>query len=65
MLTRPVLKGEVVTKVTRVRFSERSYEGGHGLVFADFIADHTMNVFEPVELDEEVRHLRAHMYIPP
>lgn len=25
-----------------------------GQAFADFLADHAMNVFEPVELDEEV-----------
>lgn len=57
MLTRPVLKGRIgkwILGLSEFTFRYVPMKAVKGQAFADFLADHAMNVFEPVELDEEV-----------
>jgi hypothetical protein len=57
MLTRPVLKGIIgkwILGLSEFTFRYVPMKAVKGQAFADFLADHAMNVFEPVELDEEV-----------
>lgn len=57
MLTRPVLKGRIgkwILGLSEFPFRYVPMKAVKGQAFADFLADHAMNVFEPVELDEEV-----------
>ena len=57
MLTRPVLKGRIgkwILGLSEFTFRYVPMKAVKGQAFADFLADHAMNVFEPVELNEEV-----------